>query len=202
MGRRLFGALCLALAAALIAWLWVHTQDRRDTVPSSETPVSIVSPRSPRPPSSAVPRGEPQWLSISGLLSKTVLHPGGITGSGGRVTPVDDRPVFWRESNLPGTDSVGTAVILGHNYASAGVPPPFSVLKSVQIGATVQVGVPAGTLTYRVQQVLTPPKSAMADPTALTGLKQPVPGRLVLMTCDTENGHDTFYQFIVIAQLE
>lgn len=190
------------MAVILAAWLWVYVQGQQATETStSEAPVSIISPEPSSQHGRSVTRGEPLWLTIPGLLGKTALFPGGVSSDGGKVVPVNDRPVFWKDSNLPGTDSLGTAVILGHNYATSGSPPPFSVLGNLEVGALIQVGVPAGILQYQVVQKVTPPKRDFANPAELQGLKDPVPGRLLLITCDTENGRDTIYNLVVVAQL-
>lgn len=152
-------------------------------------------------PSVFIPQAQPLWIRIEpGILGRTNLHSDGIYASATTVAPVDDQPVWWADSELPGTDSPGTTFILGHNYSGADSV-PFSVLETVSPGNTIQIGTSNGTLNYRVDQVLKTPKSAFSDPTQLESLIKPVPGRLVLMTCDTENGQDTYDNFVVIAQL-
>lgn len=169
------------------------------SVTSSEVTVAPSGPITK--PSVYIPQSQPLWISIKpGVLDRTSLYPEGIYASATKVVPVNDQPVWWADSELPGTDSPGTTFILGHNYSEADFV-PFSTLEDASVGDTIHLGTVNGVLDYRVDQVLKTPKSIFSDPNQLDKLKTPVPGRLVLMTCDTENGHNTYDNFVVIAQL-
>lgn len=183
------------------AYFFFSDTSNTASAPSSSTTSSeVVAPSGPiSEPSVSVPQGEPEWIEIGGVLGKTNLHPGGVYAGATTVEPVDNQPVWWADSELPGTDSPGTTFILGHNY-SGGDNVPFAALEKTASGDSIQLGTVNGALRYQVTQVLKTTKSLFSTH-QLDELKDPVPGRLVLMTCDTENGHDTYDNFVVVAQL-
>ncbi|TSD94433.1 class F sortase [Skermania sp. ID1734] len=161
----------------------------------------VLDPPHPAVLSDRIPQADPIWISIEpGILDKTMMNPHGIKAIDGKVVPVDNRPVFRKDSNQPGTDSAGTSFIVGHNYVDAsGVFVPFSRLEKVRPGNTVTVGTANGVLNYTVTQVLRVPKAQLAS---RTDLLKNVPGRLILETCDTTpQGHDTYDNLVVITAL-
>lgn len=126
------------------------------------------------------------------------MNPQGIVPVGGVVNPVDNRPVFRTDSNQPGTNSPGVALIYGHNYIDPDDYVPFAALESVEVSDTIQVGTANGVLSYSVRQTFTVPKSELAS---RQDIFENVPNRLVLITCDTKDGRDTYDNRIVIADL-
>lgn len=200
--RKILGAVAV-VALMCAAYFYFDTPDTPSAPLSPATSSEVTNvPSGPIAESSiSILQAEPLWIEIEpGILDRTGLHQGGVFANAGRVEPVDDQPVWWADSELPGTDSPGTTFILGHNYSSSGSV-PFALLENVVLGNTILVGTENGTLRYHVEQSLRTPKSAFSDPAQLRSLKDPVPGRLVLITCDTENGHDTYDNFVVVAQL-
>jgi hypothetical protein len=201
--RKFFG---LVAVVALMAAAYFYFSDTSRSTSASLSPAIpsevAIAPSGPTAePSVSIPQAEPVWIEIDpGVLGKTNLHPGGVYAGATAVEPVDDQPVWWADSELPGTDSPGTTFILGHNYSSSGNI-PFAALENVVPGNAILVGTANGVLKYSVEYALKTPKSVFSDPSQLQALKTPVPRRLVLMTCDTENGRDTYDNFVVVAQL-
>lgn len=150
-------------------------------------------------PSVVIPQAMPEWIAIPGKLDRIAMNPNGILPYGGVIHPVDDRPVFRTDSNEPGTDSPGTTLVYGHNYISEdGAFVPFSALEFVAVGDTIELGLPGGVLRYTVQQTFTVPKKKLVE---RADIFQNVPNRLVLITCDTVDGANTYDNRVVIADL-
>lgn len=207
-GRRAAAPVVAISVGALLLGVWAWTPSSSATEgqtsgqSAAEASTPVVKPPAVRP--AALPfvaDGAPQWISIEpSVLARTGLYPGGIQAIHGVVLPNDNRPAWRADSNPAGTKSSGTVFIVGHNYNDdAGMFVPFSTLEKVHVGNKVTLGVPAGTLTYNVEQMLKVKKKNLAN---RTDLMVNVPGRLVLITCDTVNGDDTYDNLIVIAQLE
>ena len=75
---------------------------------------------------------------------------------------------------------------------------PFSALEFVAVGDTIELGLPGGVLRYTVEQTFTVPKEKLVE---RADIFQNVPNRLVLITCDTVDGANTYDNRVVIADL-
>jgi LPXTG-site transpeptidase (sortase) family protein len=102
---------------------------------------------------------------------------------------------WWSGGAVPGA-AIGSAVITGHNVNGLSVP--MTNLDKTKIGALVTVTTPNGKIRYRVTLVRIIRKTTLPS---LAGnvFSQDVPGRLVLVTCDTWNGWEHLTNAVVIA---
>lgn len=170
-------------------------------VVTASAPVAVPAPAASL--TVEIPQAVPEWIRIDSgayvILPQTEMYPGTLTGEGSNFDPVDDRPVLLEETNQPATDSPGTTGIIGHNYDRGGGFPPFAALQNVQQGDVVSLGMPRGVLQYTVAQIRQIPKLDMAN--LPTDLQMPVAGRLVLITCRTDDGKATTDNIVVVAQL-
>lgn len=201
---RVFAGIVICLAGIVVlsmAALGMISDPRAAIAPVPSTMPS--NSESARLPSQEVLHGIPEWIQIDpGVLSRVAMYPGALDIVGGILDPVDDRPVLINDTNQPGTDSPGTTGIVGHNYAKDGEDPPFAALENVRLGDTVLLGMPTGILRYTVDEARRIPKADLANPVAaLADLRQPVKGRLVLLTCYTDNEKATYDNFVVVAHL-
>lgn len=203
--HRVIRALAAIAAGVLLMWVFAatpHGSTGTEPAVAQPNPPTQAEPRAVGlRTEGAVPQAQPIWMSIEpGLLAQTMLNPDGVRAVGGVVNPVDNRPAFRTDSNLPGTDSPGTTFIVGHNYAvPAGGVMPFAALARVRIGDAVLVGTDSGTLVYSVRDVFRVPKEQLAG---RTDLLENVAGRLILETCDTTvDGRDTTDNLVVVTQL-
>ncbi|OZC48119.1 class F sortase [Rhodococcus sp. RS1C4] len=171
--------------------------------PASVTPPdrsAVEAQISAAPPSPVAP-AQPEWIELRSAESQTYMsstvNPDGLYRDSSQVlNPVDERPAWWAESGLPGTDTEQTVVVVGHNYSTRDAP--FRSLGVAQVGDIVVVRTATGTLEYGVESVGPLPKgSLLAD----NDLRAQVPGRLILANCDVRNGEPTGDNFFVVAQL-
>lgn len=161
------------------------------------------SPASQKPPAD-IPQGMPKTLSLQTpegvLIAPTeidqTLLPKQPDGS---VKPGDKPGVYVADgvSTLPGTHQ-GTVVIGGHAKASKDmVFNPLLQLGKDDLGhSQVFVDMPEGQLTYTIEALYLVDKVDLPTQHALADNR---PGRLLLITCDVEDGRDTFQNLIVIA---
>ncbi len=157
------------------------------------------------PPSGAeVAAAQPNWIELKAADGTTymssTINPDGLYrgGESGQVLdPVDERPAWWAESGVPGTDTQQTAVVVGHNYSQREAP--FRALGVAQPGDTVALDTANGTLTYTVERVGPLPKGSLLGDNEL---RESVPGRLILANCDVRDGEPTDDNYIVVAQLQ
>ncbi|MFC9789434.1 sortase domain-bontaining protein [Rhodococcus sp. NPDC127528] len=131
---------------------------------------------------------------LSSPLSPEPLARGGASGQ--VLNPVDELPVWWGESGLPGTETNQTVVVVGHNYTEREAP--FRALRVVEPGDRVALRTSAGVLEYRVQTVGPLTKGSLLGDHQL---REPVAGRLILANCDVRNGKSTDDNYVVVAQL-
>lgn len=173
----------------------------QQAVVTASVPVAVPAPAASL--TIEIPHAVPEWIRIDSgagiVLPRVQMYPGTLMGEKSNFNPVDDRPVLLEETNQPATDSPGTTGIIGHNYGKGGSLPPFAALQNVRQGDTVSLGMPYGILQYTVEEVRQIPKLDMADPPG--DLSVPVAGRLVLVTCRTDDGKATTDNVIVVAQL-
>lgn len=131
---------------------------------------------------------------LSSPLHPEKLMRGGASGQ--QLNPVNELPVWWGESGLPGTETARTVLVAGHNYSKRVAP--FRALRVVQPGDRVLLRTPNGVLEYTVESVGPLPKGALLSQ---NDLRKPVAGRLILANCDVLEGEPTDNNYIVIAQL-
>lgn len=124
------------------------------------------------------------------------LYPEKLMRDGQKLNPVNELPVWWGESGLPGTETTQTVLIAGHNYSKRIAP--FRALRVVQPGDHVLLRTPNGVLEYAVQSAGPLAKGSLL---AQNDLRKPVAGRLILANCDVVDGEPTDNNYIVIAQL-
>ena len=175
----------------------------------------------PTPAGPAAKTSQPQQLPAlqtippaagSGLFSLLIkTGQGDIAARVGSISVASNQPVdpphstdaewntaVWVEqSTYPSARSKGTSYIYGH--ACHHHVCPFTHLPEVQIGDLVQVTTSAGTLIYRITQTGLSPKSATSLPSWASD--STVPNRLVLVTCQFEQGDTSTNNIVVVAQL-
>ncbi|MDI9914062.1 sortase [Rhodococcus sp. IEGM 1379] len=127
------------------------------------------------------------------------MHPeklmrGGANGQ--QLNPVDELPVWWGESGMPGTSATQTGVVVGHNYSTRDAP--FRALRVVEPGDRVVLSTPAGVLEYAVKTAGPLHKGTLLG---AHELRESVAGRLILANCDVRDGKPTDNHDIVVAQL-
>ncbi|MCC8930880.1 class F sortase [Rhodococcus sp. I2R] len=156
------------------------------------------------PPDVVVAAAQPNWIELRAADGVTymssTINPDGLFrgGASGQVLdPVDERPAWWTESGLPGTDAQQTVVVVGHNYSQREAP--FRALGVAQPGDAVVLDTANGILTYTVESVGPLPKGSLLGENEL---RRAVPGRLILANCDVRDGEPTEDNFIVVAQLQ
>ena len=153
------------------------------------------------PPAGAtVAPAPPRHIELRSAAGETymssVLHPEELLRVGDRLDPVDELPVWWGESGLPGTSAEETVVVVGHNYTSRDAP--FRALRLVRPGDRVGLSTANGDLEYEVTDVGMLAKGSLLGEHAL---REQVPGRLLLANCDVRDGKATEDNFFVVAQL-
>lgn len=153
------------------------------------------------PPALAVIEpAEPRHIELRSAAGETYLsselYPERLMRSGDRLDPVDELPVWWGESGMPGTAATETVVVVGHNYSEHDAP--FRALRVVEPGDRVALSTANGVLEYEVETVGPLPKGSLLGDHSL---RQQVPGRLILANCDVREGKPTEDNYVVVAQL-
>lgn len=154
----------------------------------ASTPQRFVAP--------AVPEHIELRTAAGDTYLSSPLHPEPLWRSGQRLDPVDERPVWWAESGMPGTGTTQTAVVVGHNYSRSSAP--FRALRVVLPGDRVVLRTGAGVLDYTVETAGPLRKGSLLGDHEL---REPVAGRLILANCDVRDGEPTDDNFVVVAQL-
>ncbi|MEU8898378.1 sortase [Nocardia sp. NPDC048505] len=131
---------------------------------------------------------------LSSPLYPEKLMRGGASGQ--QLNPVNELPVWWGESGVPGTETEQTVLVAGHNYSKRAAP--FRALRVVRPGDRVLLRTPNGVLEYTVQSAGPLRKGALLSDNEL---RKAVPGRLILANCDVVDGEPTDNNYLVIAQL-
>ncbi|SDC60821.1 Sortase family protein [Rhodococcus tukisamuensis] len=170
--------------------------------PPDRSPVESHIAAAP-PADAVVAPAEPTQIELRTPAGTTYLssplHPEELMrgGPGGqRLDPVDERPVWWGESGLPGTGTRQTVVVVGHNYARRDAP--FRALRVVEPGDRVVLRTTAGVLEYAVETAGPLPKGSLLG---AHELRESVAGRLLLANCDVREGESTDDNYVVVAQL-
>ena len=154
-------------------------------------PSSVIAPAPPNLVELRTPDGV---TYLSAEMYPDPIVRGGSTGQ--ELNPADERPAWWGESGMPGTETAETVVVAGHNYSSRVAP--FRALEAVAPDDTVLLRTPNGVLSYGVQTVGPLPKGSLLGDDEL---RAQVPGRLILANCDVRNGEPTANNYVVVAQL-
>ncbi|MEU0542183.1 class F sortase [Nocardia sp. NPDC005978] len=188
----LVGAAAIALIAGCSSEPEALPPPDRSAVPSHIDAVAsdpAVAPAEPTAIELRSPAGE-TYLS-------SPLNPEKLMRVGQRLNPVNELPVWWGESGLPGTDTKETVLVAGHNYSKRVAP--FRALRVVQPGDAVLLRTPNGVLRYTVERTTPLPKGSLLSQNEL---RDHVPGRLILANCDVVDGEPTDNNYLVIAQLD
>ncbi|MEV6278374.1 sortase [Nocardia sp. NPDC051832] len=187
-------------AAAVLAAIAGCGDDSVSLPPPDRAPVpshiaaadgAVVAPAEPTDIELRSPSGE---TYLSSPLHPEKLMRGGASGQ--QLNPVNELPVWWGESGLPGTETKQTVLVAGHNYAKRAAP--FRALRVVQPGDRVLLRTPNGVLEYTVESAGPLAKGSLLSD---NDLRKPVPGRLILANCDVVGGEPTDNNYLVIAQL-
>lgn len=122
-----------------------------------------------------------------------------VAAAGGWVNPAHrDVVAWWSGGGTPGKPADNTVYLYGHVSSK---PAVFNALADVTVGDTIDVTTSAGTLTYRVTDILPPVlKNDLPD---LPDVAAAVPGRLVLIGChrdENQGTKPTTRNLVVIAQ--
>lgn len=176
----------------------------RPAAGTPDRPVPSALSGSPNSPVSSAPAGAVFRLVVyqrAGLMA-TGVAPISV-GSYQPVDPPHATPQQWatavwvQQSTYPANPQHGTAYIYGH--ACHHHICSFTRLKDTHVGDTVRVTTAAGTLTYRVDRIGLSPKSASTLPG--WAADSTVPDRLVLVTCEYEQGDTSLNDLVVAATL-
>jgi hypothetical protein len=99
------------------------------------------------------------------------------------VVPPPTLDAYWLTPyGVPGAGSTNTTYIIGHSWE--GRPTPFNSISSrSKPGDRLTVTTDQGTLEYRVNEITTENKDTLKD----SAIWAKVPGRLILITCYTED---------------
>ena len=113
-------------------------------------------------------------------------------------TPARWNTAFWVvESSYPSARSKGTTYVYGHacHYHAC----PFTNLKLAAVGDLVVVTTPSAVMTYRVSRTGLSSKSASSLPP--WAADSTVRDRIVLVTCEFEQGDTSIKNIVVVATL-
>jgi LPXTG-site transpeptidase (sortase) family protein len=99
------------------------------------------------------------------------------------IVPPPTSDAYWLTPyGVPGAGSTNTTYIIGHSWE--GRASPFNNISSrSKPGDQLSVTTAQGTLRYEVQEITTENKDTLKD----SAIWAKVPGRLVLITCYTED---------------
>ena len=101
------------------------------------------------------------------------------------------------QAAYPADTSTGTTYIYGH--ACHHHTCSFTNLYRAAVGDPVMITTPAATLTYRITRIGTSPKNASALPDWSSD--STVHNRVVLVTCQFEQGDTSVNNLVIVAQL-
>jgi sortase (surface protein transpeptidase) len=205
------GAVAVFLAASIIA-----NHNRADEHASASAATSGLSQSHSAAPRSkaATPRAAPATPhpQNSGMFSLVVnTRYGNIPAQVGSISVASNEPVepphstaeqwdtaVWViESSYPSARSKGTTYVYGHacHYHVC----PFTNLKVAAVGDLVVVTTPSAVMTYRVNRTGLSSKSARSLPSWASD--STVGDRIVLVTCEFEQGDTSINNIVVAATL-
>ncbi len=119
------------------------------------------------------------------------------------VDPPHDTPQQWNtaawivQAAYPAVRSTGTTYIYGH--ACHHHICPFTDLKQAKLADPVIITTPTATITYLIRRIGLSPKSASSLPDWASD--STIKDRLVLVTCQFENGDDSTNNIVIVAEL-
>lgn len=195
-----------AATVAAMALVVVLSHDQ-PTPPAPEVPaaIAVLEPAPSYPPPLAevrIPLAAPTHLAIPELDIDAAVEEytnDQVDSAGGWVDPPRrDVVAWWSGGGTPGDPADNTVYLYGHVSRLSAVFNPLAVAASGQL---ILLTTAAGTLTYRVTEVLPPiPKSELPD---VPEVSAAVPGRLLLIGChrDPDQGRrPTTMNTVVIAE--
>ena len=119
------------------------------------------------------------------------------------VDPPHDTPQQWNtaawivQAAYPAVRSTGTTYIYGH--ACHHHICPFTNLNQAKLADPVIITTPTATLTYLIRRIGLSPKSASSLPDWASD--STIKDRLVLVTCQFENGDTSTNNIVIVAEL-
>ena len=162
----------------------------------------MPSPLVPEPVT--IPQAIPTTLAVH-AANQELIAPATVDqqllgkGADGRVKPGDQPGLYVADgvSTLPGSEQ-GTVIIGGHAKASQEmVFNPLMKLGSDDLNHSyVMLELPGGRLVYTIEAIYIVDKVDLPQQHELSDNR---PGRVLLITCDVENGDNTFQNLIVVA---
>jgi hypothetical protein len=170
--------------------------------PPSEIPL-------PPPAPIIVPQAMPVKMTVQAqkgmLVDNVTVDQNLLHEVGGAVRPGRDPGIFLKEgvSTLPGTGQ-GTAIIGGHALAKADPPEVFEPLmrlapEELNDQSVVILVMPGGErLIYVIKEIVLVNKIDLPTQNRLANND---PNRLLLITCNLENGRNSYQNRIVVAYL-
>lgn len=111
------------------------------------------------------------------------LSPTELETSLGSIVPPHTADAYWLTPyGVPGTGSTNTTYIVGHSWE--GKSSPFNNISSTsRPGDELTLTTSEGPLAYKIDEITTEFKDTLKD----SAIWDKVPGRLVLITCFTED---------------
>lgn len=111
------------------------------------------------------------------------LSPTELEKSLGSIVPPHTANAYWLTPyGIPGAGSTNTTYIVGHSWE--GRASPFNNISALsKPGDQLTVTTAEGPLDYKIDQITTEYKDTLKD----SAIWDKVPGRLVLITCFTED---------------
>lgn len=164
----------------------------------SSVPPTVESPPVPHVIPSAIPTTLAVHIANRELIKPTPVDQKLLVKShDGKVRPGDLPGLYVAQgtSTLPGTHQ-GTVVIGGHAKAShdAVFNPLMNIGKNDINQTFVILDLPEGRLSYTVEAIYVVNKVDLSQQRELADNR---PGRILLITCDVEDGSDSFQNLII-----
>ncbi len=166
------------------------------------SPPSVPSTVESTPTPQVIPPAMPTTLAVH-IANRDLIKPTPVDQNllekdgSGRVKPGDLPGLYVADgtSTLPGTHQ-GTVVVGGHAKSTndAVFNPLMSIGKDDIDHSYVILELPEGRLTYTIEAIYVVDK---VDLSQQRGLADNRPGRILLITCDVEDGGSTFQNLIV-----
>ena len=153
-------------------------------------------------PAPVVAESQPLLVEAPGIGLTARVSPytaADVRRNGGVVKPPTLCDVsWWTGGGMPGTAAQNTVYLYGHTWKE---PAVFNRLKDLELGNEVYVTTARGRLRYVVEGSFTVPKPGLPTNKAVVAA---VPGRLVLIGCYRETGHEdhTTRNIVITAQLD
>jgi hypothetical protein len=209
MMRGRINAFLIGIVVAAVVVLVVGLLFRADPAAApfkaaAEAPSAVPSAQVVVPPPVDIPAGIPSTMTVQSPAGKIIdaaqVDQKLLDSSVSRVVPGDQPALFVKDgtSVLPATHQDGTVVIGCHAYAqNPMVCNPLSRLTQDDMTKSqVILGMPGGQLVYTIEAFYLVDKADLPTQHALADNR---PGRIELITCDLQQGSNTFQNRIVVA---